>query len=135
MPKFGRKNFKKFFHNEWDDFYILNEPMGPKFEANFAIKIFWGVILLFFDKIWLKFQMPWKSGQNWPKFDNKKPFLLSKNFCWKISLSNYLFQVGIWTMPCPDKNSGARELSFCWGGFYNLGRFLQLGGRILQLRL
>ena len=47
-----------------------------------------GVILLFFDKIRPKFQMPWKSGQNWPKFDNKKPFLLSK-----ISFENFPCQI------------------------------------------
>ena len=100
--------------------FLLNKwANGPKFEANFAIKFFWGVILLFFDKIWPKFQMPWKSGRNWPKFDNKKPFLLSKNFFWKISLSNYLFQVGIWTMPCPDKNSVARN-PFMFIGFMQL---------------
>ena len=54
--------------------------MGPKFEANFAIKIFLGVILLLFDKILLEFQILWKSDHFWPKFTNKKPFLLSKKF-------------------------------------------------------
>ena len=83
MAKFGKKKFKKFFHNKWADFYLINEPMVPKFEANFAIKIFWGVILLLFDKIMLKFQISWKSDHFWPKFTNKKPFLLSKNF-WKF---------------------------------------------------
>ena len=54
--------------------------MSPKFEANFANKFFWGVNLLLFDKILLKFQILWKSDHFWPKFINKKPFLLSKNF-------------------------------------------------------
>ena len=43
--KFGKilhTKFQKNFHNKWADFYLINEPMGPKFEANFAIKIFGG---------------------------------------------------------------------------------------------
>ena len=54
--------------------------MSLKFEANFANKIFLGVNLLLFDKIMLKFQISLKSDHFWPKFTNKKPFLLSKNF-------------------------------------------------------
>ena len=82
--------------------------MGPKFEANFAIKNFGGVILLLFDKIMLKFQMPWKSGQNWPKFTNKKPLLFSKNFL-KFFLSNRMSKVVFWTMLFPEKHYGARN--------------------------
>ena len=65
--------------------------MGPKFEANFAIEIFFGVILLLFYKIWPKFQILWKSDQNWPKFTIKKPFLLSEFFL-KIFLVKSLVQ-------------------------------------------
>ena len=67
---------KKNFQN----FYLINDQMSLKFEANFANKIFLGVNLLLFDKIMLKFQISWKSDHFWPKFTNKKPFLLSKNF-------------------------------------------------------
>ena len=67
---------KKNFQN----FYLINDQMSLKFEANFANKNFLGVNLLLFDKIMLKFQISWKSDHFWPKFTNKKPFLLSKNF-------------------------------------------------------
>ena len=72
LSKFDKKNFQ--------NFYLINDQMSLKFEANFANKIFWGVNLLLFDKIMLKFQISWKSDHFWPKFTNKKPFLLSKNF-------------------------------------------------------
>ena len=81
--------------------------MSPKFEANFANKIFLGVNLLLFDKIMLKFQISWKSDHFWPKFTNKKPFLLSKIFL-KFFLSNRMPKVVICTMPFPEKNYGAR---------------------------
>ena len=81
--------------------------MGPKFEANFAIKIFLGVILLLFDKILLEFQILWKSDHFWPKFTNKKAFLFSKIFL-NFFLSNRMSKVVIYTMPFPEKNYGAR---------------------------
>ena len=86
--KIWQKKIQNFFHNKWANFYLINEPMGPKFEANFAIEIFWGVILLLFYKIWPKFQILWKSDQNWPKFTIKKPFLLSE-----ISFENFPCQI------------------------------------------
>ena len=81
--------------------------MSLKFEANFANKIFLGVNLLLFDKILLKFQISWKSGHFWPKFTNKKPFLLRKKI-FEIFLSNRMPKVVICTMPFPEKNYGAR---------------------------
>ena len=92
---------KKKFQN----FYFINDQMSLKFEANFANKIFLGVNLLLFDKIMLKFQISWKSNHFWPKFTNKKPFLLSKKFL-KFFLSNRMPKVVICTMPFPEKITG-----------------------------
>ena len=50
--KIRQKKIQKIFHNKWANFYLINEPMGPKFEANFAIEIFLGLILLLFYKIY-----------------------------------------------------------------------------------
>ena len=103
-PKFVKiwqKKILKFF-------YLINVQMSPKFDANFAIKIFLGVILLFFDKILLEFQILWKSDHFWPKFTNKKAFLFSKIF-WIFFLSNRMSKVVIYTMPFPEKNYGARN--------------------------
>ena len=58
--------------------------------------------------------------------------------CLGLILIPRLYFIRILPIPyknCPSLCIDTRELSFCWGGFYNLGRFLQLGGRILQLRL
>ena len=112
--------------------FLLNKwANGPQIWGQFRHKIFWGVILLLFDKIMLKFQISWKSDHFWPKFTIEKPFLLSKSVFWKISLSNYLFQVGIFSMPCPDKNPGARNpfmfIVFmqlqCWNSYTELITF------------
>ena len=82
--------------------------MSPKFEANFAIKIFLGVNLLLFDKILLKFQISWKSDHFWPKFINKKPLLFIEKIL-NFFLSNRMSKVVFWTMLFPEKHYGARN--------------------------
>ena len=54
-----------------------------------------------------RFQISWKSDHFWPKFTNKKPFLLSKKFL-NFFLSNRMPKVVICTMPFPEKKYGAR---------------------------
>ena len=77
--------------------------MSTKFEAKIGIKIFLGVVLLLFDKILLEFQISWKSGQIWPNFTNKKPFLFSKKIL-KIFFVKFLAQSSILDYAISRKN-------------------------------